>query len=211
MEINSNPETRTERRKNEVRQKIVRTAVDLFERQGFHNTTMEQIAQEADIARKTLYNYFPVKEAIADEYVRGISKGLAENTEAMLAELPDTRAKLTAALSNTYSWVEINPEITAICLGYRRSSSHYSKEKQEATGTQSLIAKILQSGQENGEIRADLSVKQLGFYIEALRGTMVFEWLKQPARSDLHEEIDKLVELFLYGAAVSGRQEKRAE
>ena len=63
-------EGRMERKKRKTRQKIVIVAMDLIQRQGFDSTTMEQIAVEADIARKTLYNHFPVKEAIVDEYVR---------------------------------------------------------------------------------------------------------------------------------------------
>lgn len=39
-------------------------AMALIRAYGFEETTMEQIAEEADIAKGTLYNYFPAKEAI---------------------------------------------------------------------------------------------------------------------------------------------------
>lgn len=58
---------------------------------------MEQIAEESDVARKTLYNHFPVKEAIVDEYVRDISRGLAQEAQEILQNLPDTRSRLLAA------------------------------------------------------------------------------------------------------------------
>jgi AcrR family transcriptional regulator len=42
--------------------------MDLFKQQGFNETSMEQIAEESDIAKVTLYKYFEVKEAIIAAY-----------------------------------------------------------------------------------------------------------------------------------------------
>lgn len=194
-------ESRIERKKKETRQKIVTVAMELFERQGFHNTTMEQIAIDTDIARKTLYNHFPVKEAIVDEYVRGLSKGLAKATFETLQNLPDTRSRLLVALDKAYAWVEMNPEITGICLGYRfKNMCQGSGYSDGETGTQSIVAEIIRQGQQAGEIRRDVSVKLLVTQIDILRGTVVLDWLKDPSRFELRQEIAKLVDLILYGA-----------
>jgi len=196
------PEGRMERKKKENRQKIVSVAMDLFKRQGFNNTTMEQIAEEADVARKTLYNYFPVKEAIADEYVKCISAGLADDNLATILDLPDTRSRLLTALNNTYAWVEDNPEITGICLGYRLKNMYQSSVNDgKETGTQSIMAEIIRLGQYTGEINPDLSVKQLVIYIDVLRGSMILDWLNDSSRIELRKEITKLIDLFLYGAS----------
>jgi AcrR family transcriptional regulator len=42
-------------------------AMDLFEVQGFENTTIEQIAGAAGVSRATFFNYFPSKEAVVFE------------------------------------------------------------------------------------------------------------------------------------------------
>lgn len=195
-------EGRIERKKRETRQKIVKVAMDLFQNQGFNNTTMEQIADQTDIARKTLYNYFPVKEDIVDEYVRNISQELARETFETIQNLPDTRTRLLTALNNAYGWVENNPEITGICINYRLRNMVKDAGSQSAeTGTQSILAKVISLGQQTGEIRPDISVKMLVTHIDLLRGTITFEWLNDPSRFELHEEIAKLVDLFLYGAA----------
>jgi AcrR family transcriptional regulator len=49
--------------------------MDLFRKQGFESTTADQIAEEADVSKGTLYNYFPSKEAILQGYVQ---QGAAE-------------------------------------------------------------------------------------------------------------------------------------
>lgn len=48
------------RKKEKTRQVIITTAMNLFIQNGYEATTMEQIAEMADIAKGTLYNYFPV-------------------------------------------------------------------------------------------------------------------------------------------------------
>ncbi len=194
-------ESRMERKKKETRQKIIKVAMDLFQRQGFNNTTMEQIAMEADIARKTLYNHFPVKEAIVDEYVRGLSKGLAKEIIETLHQLPDTRSRLLTALDKAYEWVEMNPEITGICLGYRiKNMCQGSGDNCDETGTQSVVAEVIRKGQQVGEIRRDVSVKLLVRLIDILRSSIVLDWLNDPSKFELRKEMAKLVDLILYGA-----------
>ena len=39
-------------------------ALRLFHDQGFHDTTVEQITNAADVAKGTFFNYFETKEAI---------------------------------------------------------------------------------------------------------------------------------------------------
>lgn len=47
-----------------TRSEIISAAHDLFVRQGYHGTSMRQIAQEAGIAPGSLYNHFKNKEAV---------------------------------------------------------------------------------------------------------------------------------------------------
>ena len=63
---------RRERRILETRRAIVDAARELFERHGFVETTVDQIAEAADVAPRTFFRYFPTKEmllfATSEEY-----------------------------------------------------------------------------------------------------------------------------------------------
>src|SRR5262245_58927121 len=52
--------------KTATRQRILDSAQQLFAAQGFESTTTRDIAQSAEIAVGTLFNYFPTKEAIVE-------------------------------------------------------------------------------------------------------------------------------------------------
>jgi AcrR family transcriptional regulator len=47
-----------------TRRKIIEAAYELFIKQGYHGTSMRQIAQKAGIALGGLYNHFPGKEDV---------------------------------------------------------------------------------------------------------------------------------------------------
>lgn len=193
-------ESRAERKKKETRQKIIKAALDLIQQQGFDKTTMEQIAEAADVARKTLYNYFPVKEAIVDEYVRSLSRKFAQEVFAKLPSLPDTRSRLLESLDKVYEQVEINAEIIGISLGYRLKNVLQGDEYQSG-GTQSLLAEIIRLGRQAGEIRQDIRAELLVKQLDILRGSIVMGWLNDPSEVDLRQEMALLVDLFLNGAA----------
>ncbi|MER6943007.1 TetR/AcrR family transcriptional regulator [Nonomuraea sp. NPDC000554] len=75
-------ETRRERKKLQTRQLLVDTALRLFAEQGYEQTTIAQIAQVADVAKKTFFNHFPTKEDVlfadTDQYVQAAVEVIGE-------------------------------------------------------------------------------------------------------------------------------------
>jgi AcrR family transcriptional regulator len=53
--------SRRERRRLEVRERILEAALRLFETQGYESTTVTEIVRHADIAYGTFFNHFPSK------------------------------------------------------------------------------------------------------------------------------------------------------
>ena len=68
--------------RNEARDKIISTACDLFYRQGYLATGINQITTEAGVAKNTFYYYFPSKDALCVTYLQEMGR----NWERLLKE-----------------------------------------------------------------------------------------------------------------------------
>ena len=94
------PFTRNDK-KAKIRKAIIQAAADLFERQGFENTSVDDIAAEAEVSRSTFYRNFPTKEQVTfpthDDYVAHFRELLAENHNADSALLTMRGAFLAMA------------------------------------------------------------------------------------------------------------------
>lgn len=51
-------------KKERTRDLLVEEALRLFQRKGFENTTVDEIALAAGVSRRTFFRYFPTKEAV---------------------------------------------------------------------------------------------------------------------------------------------------
>ena len=78
-----------ERKKLERRERIEAAAVDLFERDGFGATTIENIAARADIAPRTFFSYFATKEdVVLADYTERLDRIVAVLAQRPSAEAP---------------------------------------------------------------------------------------------------------------------------
>jgi AcrR family transcriptional regulator len=91
---------RRARERDELRQKILSAATELFLDNGFNSVSMRKIAEKIDYAPSTIYLYFEDKDAIcsaiASEAFEILTQDLAANEERRLPALESTRAGLQA-------------------------------------------------------------------------------------------------------------------
>jgi AcrR family transcriptional regulator len=88
------PLSRRERRKAELRGRIVETARELFSKQGFQATRVADICETADIAQKTFFNYFPTKLELLREIARSGVEQLLSEVEAVRKNESTTRDRV---------------------------------------------------------------------------------------------------------------------
>ena len=194
-------QNRTERKKDETRQKIVTVALGLFKEHGFDAVTMEQIAAEADFAKGTLYNYFPVKEAILDEYIRQSFSQQAGERIARIRALKDTPQRMSAILTELIEGIRRQPELFEKYFSYRiRQMITLKQDESQASGFSSLECEIIRLGQENGEIRRDLPASLLLALFEFAFIEVAQLYYSNPAAFDAGTAVAQCVDLFMNGA-----------
>jgi AcrR family transcriptional regulator len=111
---------RFERRKQEVRERIVAAAFDLFLSQGVTATTIEEICERADVANRTFFNHFATRQDMiralaerrlvnlhnvvfdrADEAVPARLVGVFEDIAATLVKSGDTYREMIGEMLAT--------------------------------------------------------------------------------------------------------------
>jgi AcrR family transcriptional regulator len=74
-----------ERKKQRTRETIARAAHELFAARGYHETTLPEIADAADVSTRTIFSYFPSKEDILFSdfplMKRALAQALADRPE----------------------------------------------------------------------------------------------------------------------------------
>jgi AcrR family transcriptional regulator len=93
------PTGRRERQKQEREARILSAARRLFDRHGYVNTSMEEVAARAGLAVGTLYNYFSSKDQLLLAISRIDTERLLRIGERILADPPDDPVEAIAALT----------------------------------------------------------------------------------------------------------------
>ena len=192
--------SRVDRRKEKTRQAVIAAAMGLIHRHGFDGVTMEQIAEAADVAKGTLYAYFPVKEAIVAAWLD--QESLARNAErvARLRSLRSTRARLRVSLTELVEAIGKQREIFEKYFTYRTQQIVSLRRNDNPSGIRLLEGEIIRMGQEAGELRTDLPVEILEALFEFTFVILAQRFYQDPERFEGARTIDQLVEVFMNGA-----------
>jgi AcrR family transcriptional regulator len=194
--------SRMDRKKEDTLKKIVTVAVELFNQHGFESVTMEQIAAVADIAKGTLYNYFPSKESIINTYLQRTFQERNDDRITLLRQLPDTRARLTQVFSFLVEGIQRQKQIFEIFLVYRMKQviSLQPAEEGQQSGLTLLIREIISMGIQSKELRSDLPENVLEGLVEFALIETIKPFYQHPENYDAPQSIEQCVDLFLNGA-----------
>src|SRR5256712_10009528 len=100
VDMNRGDKPRPRRKRDPNRQRIVDAARVHFFSHGFRSVTMDDLAEELGISKKTLYAHFPGKidvlEAVLADKFAGVEATLKEVTRAHPHDFPATLRELLA-------------------------------------------------------------------------------------------------------------------
>ncbi len=157
---------RKEKEYNIRRDDMISAARRLFFTKGFKETTMDNIAKEAEFTKKTLYSYFMSKYSLL---IAVINQAIIENSytyDEALASKEIGIDKLYAYADRYYKCYKENPYYLEL-LKYQwevysnlDKVSPALKEESQAIGTKNhkRLVKVFELGKIDGSIRADLDV-----------------------------------------------------
>jgi len=188
---------RRERKRLKLLDTLADTAWELFEREGYAAVTMECIAEAADVAKGTLYKYFPAKEALLRHRFH---RELEKNSPAILAEigpLPAYADQLRVFLERSADWAQAHRKYLLPYIQFRLSEPR-KLDISARSGVENIFGRFIVKGQTAGEFRAIQEPAILASYLEFLYLAALLRWLLHENLS-LREEFSQMLDLFLLG------------
>jgi AcrR family transcriptional regulator len=172
---------RRERKKAAVRQRILAEARRLIVRQGYWATRVEEIADAADVAPATFFNYFPNKwallAALASEILERIADLLAEDTGATVPALPRLQEFFTRAATQ----VELaEADLHGVLLLAVRATALSDSGRERVARLHRALSALLYAGQQTGDVRRDVDATFLSELVVGAFLAALTSWLNDP-------------------------------
>ncbi len=176
---------RRQRKRAQTANHLAATAFRLFEAHGFETVAMEQIAAEADVAKATLYNYFPVKEAlIAHCFREDIAAGMVDRAAALTAH-ETFEARMRYLLCESAAWHSARKAYLPHYLRYLTSQARYGEEAPQVksldSGSRQILTLMFAAAQASGEVDTRQTAAQIAWSFEYLLFGAVAAWLTDPS------------------------------
>ena len=145
--------SRRERRKQEVRNRILEASIALFDARGIEATTVVEICERADVAHKTFFNHFPSKghllRLIAEH---SLGQLLTDIEEARKQPLP-TRQRISHFFETLAGNADAAGPMHRELLSEIVQAAHDSgNESEQARKLHDAFGSLIVDGRERGDV-----------------------------------------------------------
>lgn len=176
---NPNPAPgRRERRKQEVRERILAAARELFAKQGFEATTVDEIARVADVAPATFFNHFQSKQALLGLMAGEVFETLHAMTAQHLGGPGSSVAKLRRFIVSIAESIASSRGVARdVFLEFLRSDATPDEPHPYLDRVIGPFVAVVAEGQARGEFRTDRSAAFLAQMAVGMLNSVITSWL----------------------------------
>ena len=187
--------------KNNKYHQILEAAVRVFAGQGFHQSTVAQIAKEAGVADGTIYLYFKNKDDILVQFFSVRTKQVFESFREAVDAAENSTDKLRNLVRRHLAEFQRDKDGAVVYQVETHQNSRLAETqiRKMSKMYRDLISEIIEQGQQEGAIRKDLYVGLVKRFIIGAVDEVINTWLHSEEHYDLVSMADPLVELFVKG------------
>lgn len=197
--------SRKEREFLRHRQEILEAALELFSGKGFHNVSIQEIAQKAEFAIGTLYKFFENKEDLykalvleqSDKFHNGLVQAIEESDDEIEKLRNYVRAKGEIFKENI-SMIRLYFAETrgasfnimaGLDLDIRERYGHFLE----------MLASVFASGMEKKRFKKIGDPYHLSVAIDSFTNAFLFLWLEAPDRHPYPDDPDTILNILFKG------------
>ena len=157
--------------------RIIQAAWDLFYRQGYDDTTVEEIIAASGTSRGSFYHYFEGKDALLsslsylfDRKYEELSPNLSPDTD-RFEQLMYLNRELFAMIENSVSLALLARLYSSQLI--TRGDKHLLDHNRTYY---KLLRRIVLEGQERGELRGDVTVSEMVRVYALCERSLIYDW-----------------------------------
>jgi AcrR family transcriptional regulator len=188
-----------------VKEKITAESIRLFEKQGFTETSIQDIVDSLNVTKGTFYYYFSSKEELLMDIHRGYIDALLTRQEKILKDAKKCcREKLFEIV--TMLITNISAEGAAATIFFREmknlSTEHVALIVPKRDKFRLNIEELIRTGVDKGEFRAQLNAPIITMGILGITNWS-YQWFNPTGRFSDREVAAIFVEMILEGIQVN--------
>ncbi|MEU7649827.1 TetR/AcrR family transcriptional regulator [Streptomyces huasconensis] len=196
------PVGRRERNKLRVRERLYAAAVELIVEKGYDHTSIDEIAERADVARGTFFNYFQRKEDIIGAWGDRRRAALVTGLDANNVFTPSSVAQLQECMAVLVRINQEEPRLTtAMLTAWVKAGRPILEEPYVAE----VFARIVENGVRQGELSPGMSPIGVGNVLRDVYLGALYRWAHDPSgdTEPLADELQQILRLLLEGMTVT--------
>jgi TetR/AcrR family fatty acid metabolism transcriptional regulator len=179
---------------------ILKSAKDVFSSAGFHKAGMDEIARRANIAKGTVYLYFPSKIELFIAVIKDGLENLAQKISSEVEVIESSADKIKKAISTYMLFFSDNQQLYRILLHPDLDFNDEVRKIMKDVKLSKLpqITITIKKGIEKGEIR-ELDEESLSYMILGMTDFLLFQWLSNPNTEPIEKKIDQINDVLFRG------------
>jgi AcrR family transcriptional regulator len=188
---------------------IIDAASELFAAKGYHNTTMDDVAEKAELAKATLYKLCPAKENLYMDVLKNIFEQFNTIAESSMQGRSSLKDKLTGYVKNLITHFIAKADFFRLLIKEMNEvqlPETGSKQLMEVHGKlNSILIEELKAGIKRKEIRNVDPVKTACIFNHMVFGSHLNNFYGLNDGKKIDETVTFLIDLLFQGIEYKGR------
>lgn len=173
----------------------------VFAEKGFYQSTISQIAREADVADGTIYLYFKNKDDILVQFFDYKAKQVFDLFREEVSMGGSAIEKLRNLIRRHLEEFQRDKNMAILYQAetHQKSRAVETQIREMSKMYLDIVSEIVEQGQADGSMRKDLYLGLVKRFILGAVDETINTWLHSEAKYDLVSMADPLIDLFIRG------------
>ena len=199
---------RTKEEAAATRKQLLEAALQVFSRNGYAGTTLDDIAREAGVTRGAIYWHFSNKADLYNTLVGEVSSRVVPLVEQATEGGGTVLEILRRMFIHLLAYMEEDDEFRAVqeLVLFKTAVTPEMAEgmQKKVAGTRAMLDRLtyaIQEGIQNGEIRADLDPRDGALAMLGFQNGLTTAWLLDPGLFSIKQRAEAMADIYIAGIA----------